>query len=99
MLEYSYDEGKKLLSSNLEVCDFASFKLSELREISQLGLGKIFFLSLVQIAQRSLDILTSDLAFMKDQITVSEVNIARMHNHNVKLRAAAKEAATRAAKP
>ncbi len=46
-----------------------------------------------QIAQRSLAILTSDLTFIKDQITVSEVNIARMHNHNVRLRKLAKEAA------
>ena len=39
-----------------------------------------------QIAERSLAILSSDLSFIKDQVTVSEVNIARMHNYNVRLR-------------
>jgi len=28
--------------------------------------------------------LNTDLNFIKDQITVSEVNIARVHNHRVK---------------
>ncbi len=50
-----------------------------------------------QLASTSLEIITADLSFMKDQITVSEVNIARMHNHNVKLRQLAKQGATAAA--
>lgn len=50
-----------------------------------------------QIAERSLAILASDLAFIKDQITVSEVNIARMHNYNVRLRAQEKSRQAKAA--
>lgn len=38
----------------------------------------------------SLDI---DLAFLKDQITISEVNIARLHNYNVAQKEKAKVAA------
>jgi hypothetical protein len=85
MLEYSYEEGQALLSSNLEV----QF-LSQTHVITS-SISLIFssFAS-IQIAERSLSILTSDLAFIKDQITVSEVNIARLHNHNVRLRAQAK---------
>jgi prefoldin subunit 5 len=30
--------------------------------------------------------LTKDLEFLKDQITISEVNIARVHNHRIKLK-------------
>jgi prefoldin subunit 5 len=30
--------------------------------------------------------LTKDLDFLKDQITISEVNIARVHNHRIKLK-------------
>lgn len=37
-------------------------------------------------ATKSLESLNSDLAFLKDQITISEVNIARVHNRNVKYR-------------
>jgi hypothetical protein len=35
--------------------------------------------------------LEGDLAFLKDQITISEVNIARIHNYNVQLKKEAKE--------
>ena len=35
--------------------------------------------------------LESDLAFLKDQITISEVNIARIHNYNVQVKKEAKE--------
>uniref|UniRef100_A0A7S2TK63 Prefoldin subunit 3 n=1 Tax=Lotharella oceanica TaxID=641309 RepID=A0A7S2TK63_9EUKA len=59
MLEYNYDEAKKLLTKNL-----AS-------------------------AEKQCKALTEDLNFLKDQITISEVNIARMHNHGVNLRKAA----------
>jgi len=37
-------------------------------------------------AEISLSSLTEDLAFLKDQITISEVNIARVHNVNVNIR-------------
>jgi prefoldin subunit 5 len=42
-------------------------------------------------AQVNLASLESDLAFLKDQITISEVNIARIHNYNVQLKNQAKE--------
>ena len=45
----------------------------------------------VENAQKSLESLSADLSFLKDQITTSEVNIARMHNYNVKLRQKARE--------
>ncbi len=41
-------------------------------------------------AEKTLETLNADLAFLKDQITVSEVNIARTHNHKVSLVQAAK---------
>lgn len=37
-------------------------------------------------AESNLETLKQDLDFLKDQVTVSEVNIARMHNYNVKLK-------------
>jgi prefoldin subunit 5 len=37
-------------------------------------------------AQVNLTTLDNDLAFLKDQITISEVNIARVHNHKVQLK-------------
>lgn len=42
-------------------------------------------------AEVNLASLESDLAFLKDQITISEVNIARIHNYNVQLKKEAKE--------
>ena len=41
----------------------------------------------LESAENTLVSLSSDISFLKDQITTSEVNIARMHNYNVKLRA------------
>jgi prefoldin subunit 5 len=38
-------------------------------------------------AIESLKKIDENLAFLKDQITVSEVNIARVHNHMVKIKA------------
>lgn len=43
-------------------------------------------------AQVNLGTLEGDLAFLKDQITISEVNIARVHNHKVQLKQDAKNA-------
>jgi len=40
----------------------------------------------LQNAQTNLAALEEDLAFLKDQITISEVNIARVHNHKVQLK-------------
>eukprot|EP01083_Nonionella_stella_P141698 437078_1 len=37
-------------------------------------------------AEKNLEILNGDLAFLKDQCTISEVNIARLHNHKVELK-------------
>jgi prefoldin subunit 5 len=45
-------------------------------------------LSNAEVTLKSLD---EDLAFLKDQITISEVNIARIHNYNVQLKKDAKE--------
>lgn len=42
-------------------------------------------------AQLNLKSLQSDLDFLKDQITISEVNIARIHNYNVQLKKEARE--------
>jgi hypothetical protein len=39
----------------------------------------------------NLSSLEEDLAFLKDQITISEVNIARIHNYNVQLKKESKE--------
>ena len=39
----------------------------------------------------NLSSLEGDLAFLKDQITISEVNIARVHNFNVQVKKEAKE--------
>jgi len=41
-------------------------------------------------ASKQCEGISNDLMFLKDQITISEVNIARMHNHGVNLRRAAK---------
>lgn len=38
-------------------------------------------------AQTTFSALDQDLAFLKDQITTQEVNIARVHNFNVGLKA------------
>jgi len=46
-------------------------------------------------AQTNLTTLEKDLAFLKDQITVSEVNIARVHNHKVQLKQEAVKAAAK----
>jgi len=42
-------------------------------------------------AKTTLKSLETDMAFLRDQITTTEVNIARCHNYGVKLRQAAKE--------
>lgn len=42
-------------------------------------------------AEVNLASLEGDLAFLKDQITISEVNIARIHNYNVQLKKEARE--------
>jgi hypothetical protein len=47
----------------------------------------------VQNARVNLASLDADVDFLKDQITVSEVNIARVHNYNVALKKEAREAA------
>lgn len=47
-------------------------------------------------AQTTIGTLDEDMAFLRDQLTTTEVNIARTHNFNVKLRAKAKEAAENA---
>ena len=44
-------------------------------------------------ATSSLKSLEQSLGFLRDQITTTEVNIARVHNHNVKVRALQKAAA------
>ena len=44
-----------------------------------------------QNAEVNLASLEGDLAFLKDQITISEVNIARVHNFNVQVKKEAKE--------
>ncbi|OLP88381.1 Prefoldin subunit 3 [Symbiodinium microadriaticum] len=41
-------------------------------------------------ARTTLSSLEEDMAFLRDQITTTEVNIARTHNYGVKLRQAAK---------
>jgi len=45
----------------------------------------------LQNAEVNLASLEGDLAFLKDQITISEVNIARVHNFNVQVKKEAKE--------
>lgn len=47
-------------------------------------------------AKEQLATLTEDLGFLKDQITVSEVCVARLHNHGVKLRRELQQASARA---
>eukprot|EP00455_Lapot_gusevi_P037427 TRINITY_DN4185_c0_g3_i1.p1 TRINITY_DN4185_c0_g3~~TRINITY_DN4185_c0_g3_i1.p1 ORF type:complete len:205 (+),score=86.67 TRINITY_DN4185_c0_g3_i1:53-616(+) len=47
----------------------------------------------LEAAQTTLSNINLDLAFLKEQITISEVNIARVHNHNVRLRQLARAAA------
>jgi prefoldin subunit 5 len=56
MAEYTYEDAKKLLSSNIEA---ANLKLIENAE---------------------------DMAYLKDQMITTEVNIARVYNYDVKLR-------------
>lgn len=38
-------------------------------------------------AETNLSIVEGDLEFLKDQLTVTEVNMARLHNYNVKAKA------------
>jgi prefoldin subunit 5 len=40
-----------------------------------------------KIATKNLQNINDDIAFLKDQITTTEVNQARVHNHGVRLRA------------
>ena len=40
----------------------------------------------VQSAEATLEVINKDLLFLKEQCTVSEVNIARLHNHAVEER-------------
>jgi prefoldin subunit 5 len=44
-----------------------------------------------QNAKTTISTLDEDMAFLRDQITTTEVNIARTHNYNVKLRQKSKE--------
>ncbi len=67
MLEYSCQEAKELLETNLST------------------------------AREQLARLDTDLDYLKDQITVNEVNIARVHNHRVKLKQEATAATAAAA--
>lgn len=48
-------------------------------------------------AQTNLGTLEKDLTFLKDQITISEVNIARVHNHKVQLKQEKQRAEMKAA--
>ena len=106
MLEYTYAEGQALLQSNHDVRFDSLVSLIAaphiLRPDNKADMYQCVAvvssaLALSQIAERSLAILASDLAFIKDQITVSEVNIARMHNYNVRLRAQEKSRQAKAA--
>ena len=40
----------------------------------------------LETATKNLDNLNEDSAYLKDQITITEVNVARIHNYGVKLR-------------
>jgi prefoldin subunit 5 len=44
----------------------------------------------LEMAKQMLDEVTEDLAFIKDQKTTTEVNISRVHNFGVKMRAKAR---------
>lgn len=46
----------------------------------------------VQNAERQLETLEKDLRYLKDQITTTEVNVARVHNYGVELRKALRAA-------
>lgn len=50
------------------------------------------FLFTPQNAETNLSTLELDLSYLKDQITISEVNIARLHNYKVTLKQAEKPA-------
>eukprot|EP01080_Neovahlkampfia_damariscottae_P005140 gene5140-8746_t len=45
----------------------------------------------LETATKNLNNLNEDSAYLKDQITIAEVNIARIHNYGVKLRQQAKK--------
>mmetsp|Transcript_12863 Transcript_12863/g.15578 ORF Transcript_12863/g.15578 Transcript_12863/m.15578 type:complete len:198 (-) Transcript_12863:70-663(-) len=57
------------------------YKLDEAIELLQTNEGN---------ARTTLKSLEEDMAFLRDQITTTEVNIARTHNYGVKMRQAAK---------
>ena len=44
----------------------------------------------LKMAQEMLEEVTEDLAYIKDQKTTTEVNISRVHNFGVKMRAKAR---------
>jgi hypothetical protein len=45
----------------------------------------------LKAAETNLAGLNHDLAFLKDQITITEVNLARLHNYSVALKKAIKQ--------
>jgi len=75
MVEYSYKEALDLLNKNLNVCllffQFASLTLHFPNN---------------QSAEKQFQSVESDVAYIKDQITTTEVNVARCHNYRVELR-------------
>lgn len=76
MLEYSYEEATALLQKNLAVGPL----------VLRVRHSHANCAVVSQNCTSQLSTLNSDLQFLKDQITTSEVNIARVHNYRVKLK-------------
>ena len=119
MVEYTSDEAKGLLTTNLTVRYVLALSLTlsvslalsspPCRAPANRGLASHphlphplppphpFLPRPAQNAEKTLASLDVDLVFLKDQITVSEVNIARMHNQKVTLAQQAKAEAEKEA--
>jgi hypothetical protein len=89
MLEYSYDEAQTLLKENLSIAESKLVRKPATRAYligaAAAGMTHSFFLQAFN---------TEDLAFLRDQVITTEVNMARVFNFDVKSRRAATKAET-----
>jgi hypothetical protein len=86
MVQYDYNDAEQLLTKNLSV-RFTAFLF--LLRAPVLILLSVCVVSVRQNARTNIGSLESDLSFLKEQITTTEVNIARVHNFRVAQKQAA----------
>jgi hypothetical protein len=82
MVEYSYDEAIAMLEKSLKSTREVMVR-DQVQSAAGGGVVTLSFVSTVTVAQRETD---EDISHLKNQTTTLEVNMARVFNHDVKVR-------------